>query len=555
MGSKGNGKLNKDIIFLESRRNFLRQSVYAGVVGMFGAGALWLPVHASGETKRSPVVETDKGKIRGYVNKGINVFKGVPYGASTAGKNRFRPPQPAEPWTGVREALEFGHSTPQSLDPQTGGLGKGQSEDCLVLNVWTPSTTDGKKRPVMFWCHGGGFRSGSASSPAYDGTNLCLRGDVVVVSVNHRLNVMGFAYLYEQGGEPFKHSGTAGMLDIVKALEWAATNIEQFGGDPDRVMIFGESGGGRKVGTLLAMPAAKGLFHRGVIQSGPSLKLVSKEDGIRLSEMLMKELSLKTGDMKGLQSVPIEKVMAAYGRISGGPGYDPNNNGFAPVVDEDSLPFPSFHPVASPVNPDVPLIVGANRTELTIHLQRDEAAFHLNEQDMVKRVSRIVGDLSKDVIDIYRTAEPDASPSEIFFLIASDARYVVPCAVIAERRSALNAGPVYSYYLTWKTKTRNGKLMTPHALDVPFVFDNTDKEHTAFDFTTGTKEERSLADKVSDTWIAFARTGDPNCGKLPKWLPYTISSRKTMVIDNQSKVVEDPFKNRRIIMKHVLGYI
>jgi len=536
---------------LKTRREFLRQSARIGAVGVIGASGLWIPSRVTAEAMRSAVVETDKGKVRGYINRGISIFKGIPYGASTAGKNRFRPPQPAVSWSGIRDALEFGLSTPQSLD-RSGGLGKGQSEDCLVLNVFTPSTTDQKKRPVMFWCHGGGFSSGSASTPAYDGTNLCNRGDVVLVTINHRLNVMGFAYMAEQGGEPFKHSGTAGMLDIVAALVWVKTNIGQFGGDPDRVMIFGESGGGRKVGTLLAMPAAKGLFHRACIQSGPSLKLVPKEAGIKLAEGLMKELGLKPGDIKGAQDAPIEKVIAAYGRISRNPDYLAVNAGFAPVVDGDSLPFSSFHPTASPVNPDVPLIVGTNRTELTIMFQRDETAFNLDEQGMEKRVRAICGDLTKEVIDVYRTAEPNASPSEIFFLIASDARYVVPCTVIAERRANLNAGPVYSYYLTWKTKVRNGKLMTPHALDIPFIFDNTDTEHTVFALTTGTEEERSLADKVSDTWIAFARTGEPNCGKLPHWPAYTKDSRKTMVIDNTSKVVEDPIKARREIMQKVL---
>ena len=538
---------------VNNRRAFLRQSIQLGAAGVMGASGLWLPAWGA-EEKRSSVVKTDKGRVRGYVRQGISVFKGIPYGASTAGKNRFKPPQPKVPWTGILDTVSFGPSAPQSLDA-SGMLGKGQSEDCLVLNVWTPSTTDHKKRPVMFWCHGGGFSSLSASTPAYDGTHLCLRGDVVVVTVNHRLNALGFAHMAGQGGDEFKHAGTAGMLDLVAALKWVKTNIAQFGGDPDCVMIFGESGGGRKVGTLLAMPPAIGLFHRASIQSGPSMKLVPEEEGIKRAALLMKEMGLNPGDMKGAQEMPIEKVIAAYGRIARRPEYTGAEGNFAPVVDGDVLPYASFHPEASPVNPDIPLIVGTNRTELTLQLQRDPSAFVLNEQQMAARVKKIAGDLTKEVIDTYRAAVPGASPSELFFLIISDAAYVVPCTVIAERRSALNRGPVYSYYLTWKTKTRNGRLMTPHALDIPFVFDNTDSDHTVYGMTTGTEEERSLADKVSDTWIAFARTGNPNCGKLPRWPAYDETSRHTMVIDNQSEIVKDPIKSRRQIMQKVLELV
>jgi para-nitrobenzyl esterase len=539
---------------LKTRRQFLRQSLQLAAAGMISVNGLWLPQKAAAQTGRSSVVETDKGKVQGYVNQGVSVFKGIPYGASTTGKNRFLPPQPATPWTGIRDALEFGPSAPQSLNP-SGGLGDGQSEDCLVLNVWTPSTIDHKKRPVMFWCHGGGFSSLSASTPAYDGTNLCNRGNVVLVTVNHRLNALGFAHMAEQGGETFKHAGNAGMLDLVAALQWVKTNIAQFGGDPDTVMIFGESGGGRKVGTLLSMPAAKDLFHRAVIQSGPSMKLVSAEAGAKRAEMLMKEMGLQPGDLKAAREMPIEKLIAAYGRIARKPGHGGAEGNFAPVVDGDVLPYPSFHPTASPVKPEVPLIVGTNRTELTMQLRGDTAAFKLDEQQMKERVKAIAGDLTEEVIDVYRAAEPSASFSELFFLIASDAAYVTPSTVIAERRAALNAGPVYAYYLTWKTKTFQGKLMTPHALDIPFVFDNTDSEHTAFGLTTGTEEERSLADKVSDTWIAFARTGDPNCGKLPHWPTYSKNSRQTLVIDNTSQIVEDPIRSRREIMQKVLKLI
>lgn len=536
-----------------NRRQLLRHAIRLSAgLGAISAGGILLPSCYANTGNPSGVVETATGKVQGYVNQGVSVFKGIPYGASTAGKNRFMPPQPVEPWTSVKETVEYGPSAPQSVSG--GSLGEGQSEDCLALNIWTPEANDNKKRPVMFWCHGGGFTSLSGSSPSYDGTNLCNRGDVVVVTVNHRLNVMGFTSLAEQGGDALAHSGTVGMQDLVAALTWVKDNIEQFGGDPDTVMIFGESGGGRKVGTLLAMPAARGLFHRAVIQSGPSMKLVSAENGAALADKLMQELGLRQGDIQGLQALPAAKIIAAYQALARQPGYRAVTAGFAPVVDGESLPYPSFDPVASPVNPDVPLIVGANRTELTLQMRGDEAAFNLTWEQLPERVQRIAGDRTEEVIAVYREAVPDAPASEIYFLIASDARYVVPCSEIAARRSQLNGGNVYAYYLTWPTKTLGGKLMTPHALDIPFIFDNTHAERTVYGFTTGTEEERALADKVSDTWIAFARSGNPNAGKLPEWKPYTTETRNTMVIDNNSQLVDDPFKARREIMREVISW-
>jgi len=530
---------------LQSRRRFLRQSIQLGAVGAVGASGLWLPARVAAQSSPSSVVEIDTGRVRGYVNEGVSVFKGIPYGASTAGENRFRPPQPATAWTGVRESVEYGPTAPQTL-ASNGQLAAGQSEDCLVINVWTPEANSNRKRPVMFWCHGGGFTSLSGSSPSYDGTNLCNRGDVVVVTVNHRLNIMGFTHLAELGGEPFAHAGTAGMLDLVAALQWVQRNIEQFGGDPDNVMIFGESGGGRKVGTLLAMPAAKGLFHRAVIQSGPTIRLASAEAGTRQATSLFEELGLQTGDMQGLQNAPVERIIAAYQAIS-------RTSSFAPVVDGDALPASPFHPTASAVNPDVPLIVGANRTELTLQMRGDTEAFNLDEATMMQRLQSILGDMTREVVDVYRRAEPDATPSELFFLIVSDRAYVVPCTVIAERRAALNAAPVRSYYLTWETQTLDGRLMTPHALDIPFVFDNTHAERTVYGFTTGTAEERAMADKISDSWIAFARSGNPDTGKLPDWPVYTGASRQVMVLNNESRVVEDPIRERRQVMQRVLN--
>lgn len=511
---------------------------------------------------QAPIAQTAAGKVRGAINDGIHVFKGVPYGASTAGANRFMPPRPPEPWTDVRDALDYGTSTPQRepdavREPRgssefIGDLSsRPESEDSLVLNVWTPALNDGGKRPVMFWIHGGGFQSGSGSSASYDGTRLAKRGDVVVVTINHRLNVLGFAYLAQIGGEQYARTGNVGMLDIVQALEWVRDNIAQFGGDPDRVMIFGESGGGRKVGTLLAMPAAKGLFHRAVIQSGPTLKVRTPEAATFATQAVLDELHIGKGDLARLHELPYEEIMRAFFAASRKHNFNHTTTGFAPVVDGTVLPVHPFDPVAANVMPDIPLIVGTNRTEYTLQLAGDADAFKLDEAGMRKRVAAFLGDKAPGVIEAYRKAEPNASPSELFFLMISDFRYCAPIATIAERRAALSGGaPVYAYYFAWETPVRNGELRSPHALEIAFVFDNTE---IAARFTGGGERALKLADAMSDAWIAFARDGSPSTPKLPTWAPYDAGKRATMVFNDRSELVSDPYGARRRAMQAAMG--
>jgi para-nitrobenzyl esterase len=423
-----------------------------------------------------------------------------------------------------------------------------ENEDCLVLNVWTPALKDGRKRPVLFWCHGGGFVNGSASSPGTDGANLARRGDVVVVSINHRLNVLGFTYLAEFGGSDFASSGDAGMLDIVHALEWVRKNIEQFGGDPNTVMIFGQSGGGRKVGTLLAMPSAKGLFHRAVIESGPTIKLVERDQAIRVAEMLLAKLNVAKSNVRDLQKLPVDRIMSAYfAVVRDMAGQDQMTQGFSPTVDGQAVPRHPFHPAASPISADVPLMLGSTRTEMT--LQSDAASFSLDEAGMRSRVKTLAAGNSDMLIDVYRKINPSATPSDIFFLIASDYRYGAPIMKIAERRAALGKAPVYLYYFTWETPVQGGRLKSPHTMEIPFAFDNV---QISRQLTGGGADAMQLADRVSDAWIAFARTGDPNTSKLPHWPAFNPSERPTMVINNQSKVVSDPIREQRLAMVRVL---
>jgi para-nitrobenzyl esterase len=540
-----------------------RKIISAGITFGAGlAGGLLLPSHrAAAAAESTPVAATAYGKVRGIFMEGVNVFKGIAYGASTAGANRFMPPRPPLPWKGVRDAVDYGLSTPQSdptathepspTAPLIGELSdRPEGEDCLVLNIWTRGLRDHGKRPVMFWIHGGGFQSGSGSSPGYDGTNLCKRGDVVVVTINHRLNIMGFAFLADLGGDEFANTGNVGMLDIVQALKWVRGNIEQFGGDPNRVMVFGESGGGRKVGTLLAMPDAKGLFHSAVIESGPTIKVVERSDATQAIQAVFEELQIASHDVRQLQQTPVDKVMAAYFAASRKHRFNQATSGFAPVVEGKVLPQHPFHPAASAIMPEIPVIVGTNRTELALQLIGDSAAFSLDEAGLQARIKDAFGDKASHLLEVYRQSVPAASPSELFFLIVSDRNYCAPLMKIAERRSAIGKAPVYFYYFTWETPVLGGKMHSPHAIEIPFAFDNTERSAR---YTGGGPRPAALADKMSDAWIAFARTANPNTSKWPTWTPYDSGSHASLVINDKTQIINDPTRERRIAMQEVLG--
>lgn len=532
-----------------SRREFLKHS---GL--LIAASSVSWPVFAQSEV----VAETTYGRVRGADVNGIKVFKGIPYGASTTGKNRFMPPVAPPKWSGVRDAIAYGPSAPQS-EPGTrraasaiavaaAGL-PAESEECLVLNVWTPAVHDNRKRPVMFWCHGGGFATGSGSSPVTEGLNLARRGDVVVVTINHRLNVLGFTSLEEAGGPEFASSGDVGMMDIVAALRWVRDNIAEFGGDPNTVMIFGQSGGGRKVATLLAMPSAKGLFHRAIIESGATLRLVEPDQGTRVARELMSTLGIPKDRVRDLQSVPLDRLMTAYFEVVRKMNVDQMTQGFSPLVDGEVVPRHPFHPTASPISSDVPVMLGSTRTELTSSAQ--EADFSLTDAAMRTRIRQLLGNHADEAVRVYQKVNPGASPSDLYFLIASDYRYSGPVMKIAERRAALGSGPVYLYYFRWETPVDGGRLKSPHTIEIPFAFDNV---KAATRLTGGGPEAMALADKVSDTWIAFARTGNPNQPKMPRWPAFNAAARPTMVFNTESRVLNDPIKEQRLVIWKALGY-
>ena len=515
------------------------------------------------------IVETASGKVRGRNTAGIHSFLGIRYGASTEGRNRFMPPQKPRPWAGIQDAFAYGNSAPQSnparRDPAAGvspemaqlfggaeGPQPAESEDCLFLNVWTPGINDNRKRPVMFWLHGGGFTSGSDSSSMYIGANLARRGNVVVVGINHRLGALGHTHLGDLGGEAFAHSGNAGMLDAIAALEWVRDNVERFGGDPGRVMIFGESGGGQKVSMLLGSPPAKGLFHRAIIESGPGVKMLERNRATEIARMLLTEVGLDAKRLADLQTLPVEKIMAAQfavsAKIGGFPGII---DGFAPVLDPAVLPTHPFYPHATPISADVPVIIGNNRTEMTLFA--DPAAFSLDENGLKTRVKRFLGDRADEVIAGYRRANPKATPSDLFFLIWTDDPTTTFTTNIAERRAALGKAPTYRYRFDWETPALGGKLRVPHGGELPFVFDT---NQVAPGLSGGAGPEAvALAARMSEAWIAFATQGDPNTKKsgLPPWPAYDSERRATMLFNNESKVVNDPRGEERKIMDRILN--
>lgn len=490
---------------------------------------------------RMPVVTTTSGKVRGFVQDGVNVFKGISYGGDTA-KCRFMPAARPLPWTGVRDALAFGPQAPQPIHARSGRSAFApldetnpvNSEDCLHLNVWTAGLRDGRKRPVMVYIHGGAYSSSSSNGPVYDGIRLVKRGDVVVVTMNHRLNLFGYMYLAKPDGTEFADSGNVGQLDLVLMLEWVRDNIAEFGGDPSRVMIFGQSGGGAKCATLMAMPAARGLFHRVATMSGQQLTARTQEHATESAEAVLAAIGLSRTNLEDIRDprkVPMEKLVAAMhaGRY------------FGPVLDGRVLPRDPFAPDAPAISADVPMILGNTHDETRLLIGGSDARlFSLTWQELPEQLERyrqFLGTMkSADIVADYRKWYPTSSPSDVFFAVTTAFRSWHGMVIESDRRAA-QRGPTWAYNFAWKSPIDGGKWGAPHTMDIPFAFDNVE---IAASMTGGGADAQKVADQVSETFIEFARTGNPDNKAIPKWPRYDLAKRPTMVWDLISRVEDDP---------------
>jgi len=551
MDRNNNGNRRNDFLNIQfDRRALLKSSLLGG--GAAAASAMFgglIPVEALGADTSSkyvgPVVETNSGKVRGVIQGGTHIFRGIPYGASTAGSNRFMPPRKPAPWAGVREAFQNGPTAPQLSGPENSLILNHkapavQGEDCLVINVFTPGLNDGRNRPVMVWLHGGGFAGGAGSAHSFDGNFLAHSGDVVVVSVNHRLNIFGYLYLGDLGGEKYADSGNAGLLDIVAVLEWVRDNITHFGGNPGNVALFGQSGGGLKISTLLAMPPANGLFHKAIVESGSALKGIPREEATKTTQRILAKLNLQSNQVDELQKLPVDRLLSAIDNRGAAPGTAPFN--IAPVVDGRALTNDPFDPTAPEISANVPLIIGSVNTEGTFFTPPDSPLFSLDEAGMRTRLTPKFGDATDKLINLYRKEMPSASPSQIYFLINA-----FPSAAItqAERKVAQAKAPVYMYLFTWETPVEGGRRHSPHTVELPFVFNNVAEQPEE---VGNGPELQPLADKVSGAWTAFARTGNPSVAGTPKWLAYSAKERATMIINNEWKLVNDPRHDARLII-------
>jgi len=525
---------NRDGLPSKERRRLMQGA-------LVGTGLLALPaLHAYAASPKSVIATTRSGQIAGVRQNGLFVFKGVPYGADTRVR-RFRPALPPAPWKRIRDALEYGPSCPQP------GARERVSEDCLYLNVWTPALRDRAKRPVLVYFHGGEFSSGSGSSPLYDGTRLCTRGDVVVMTVNHRLNIFGHLYLERLAGREYATSGNVGILDLVQALEWVRDHAEEFGGDSDCVTVFGQSGGGAKIATLMAMPAAKGLFQRAVTMSGQQVTASGPRGATLRARACLDALAIEPNDIESLLKVDTAALVEATRTKD--PTLAGRNVYFGPVLDEDALLRHPFYPDAPPQSADIPMIIG-NTLDETRAFHGDDPGIHeLAWDELPERLlSALHVDIEPEhVIAAYRRWYPSYSATEVFFAATTAGRSWRGAVIELELR-AQQGNRTYAYQLNYRSPLDNGRYGAMHTMDIPLIFDNIAQPGS---LTGTTPEAQRTADAMSEALIAFARTGNPNHKGLPEWRPYTLPERATMLFDAETKLANDPRGDERRLFEKV----
>jgi para-nitrobenzyl esterase len=480
--------------------------------------------------------ETQYGKVQGMANAGIKEFKGVPYGASTGGKNRYMPPRKPATWTGIRECYAYGQISPQTIASPASDYGQliqwdlhygtGMGEDVLTLNVWTPGIKDGGKRAVLVSFHGGGFATGSGNGPQYDGLQLARLADVVVVTVNHRLASFGYLHLADLGAPPeFAQAGVVGMMDLAASLEWVRDNIENFGGDPAKVMIFGQSGGGAKTSTVLAMPSAKGLFHSAGIQSGSTIRSATREQATKSAELLLAKVGVSKSNIADVQKLPWQQILEAQTSLGAGAV-------FAPVVDGKVLPHHPFDPVAPPESADVPVIISTTLEDAALRLTN----FDLTEEGLRTMMNQRYGPKAEPMLAMYRARYPHKSPYLIQAQIDTDATARRSAILQAERKAALGKAPAYMYLWCFPSGGFDGKFGAVHGTDVSATF-NSYRDGIG---GTGSEEQRALWSRFATSWVTMAKTANPNNPKIPNWPPYDASMRATMIFDKEVRVENDP---------------
>lgn len=492
----------------------------------------------------SVVVDTENGKLRGLRDNGISSFKGVPYAAPTGGANRFMAPRPVASWTGVRDALRLGDRCVQEREtygdpPVLSWYAQTEpfSEDCCVLNVFTPAA-DGAKRPVLVYIHGGGYATGGGGGAVLDGSNLAKSGDVVVVTLNHRLNVFGYLNL----GDEFPDAANAGQLDIIAALGWIQRNIAAFGGDRGNVTLFGQSGGGSKIMVLMGMPEAKGLFHKAINMSGTSGTTVAPAQATQAYvDEFLRVLAVDKGSLRSLQEIPAERLMQA--RLA---AVKARREGSRPVVDNRHVFGGPMTPQGLPQHARVPLLMGTAKTEATFYFAGDARHMKLTPQQVKARLKAQFGiddGRAESLMAAFRQDEPDRTPSEVLVALITNSLFRVPMIQAAEAKANAKQAPVYLYNFSWRAPVDGGIWGSPHAIDIPFAFGTIDKAKSLVGDAADAPE---VSRALMTAFVAFARTGDPDNPRMPHWAPFEAVTRTTMVVDTRCRAVGDYLRGDRI---------